>query len=100
MEGRIGTRRTMDRETREAFMEAFQTHFPEDSMDTDGIFDKLFSIMPEALARHNQEGISYSLGNSCYVLFHIPQTLRYKTRKSPIIPEHAISYVSSIYITI
>ena len=59
MEGRIRTRRTTDRETREAFIEAFQMCFPEDSMDTDGGFDKLFSIMPEALAR-----LSYSLGNS------------------------------------
>ena len=54
----------MDRETREAFIEAFWTHFPEDSTDTDESFDELFSIMPEALAWHNQEGISYSLGNS------------------------------------
>ena len=51
----------MDRDTREAFLEAFQTCFPEDSMDADRNFDKLFSNMPEALARHSQEGISYGL---------------------------------------
>ena len=38
--------------------------FPEDSMDIEESFDKLFSIVPEALARHNQEEFSYGLGNS------------------------------------
>ena len=51
----------MDRETREAFIEAFWACFQEDSMDADGSFYKLFSNVPEALARHSQEGISYGL---------------------------------------
>ena len=54
----------MDREARKAFIEVFWMCVPEDSTDTDRSFNKLFSNMPEALARHNQEGISYSLGNS------------------------------------
>ena len=64
MEGRISSRRTTDRERREAFIEAFQTHFPEDSTNVDESFDKLFYIIPEALARHNQEEFSKGLGNS------------------------------------
>ena len=54
----------MDRERREAFIEAFRTRFPEDSMDVEESFDELFSIIPEALARHNQEEFSNGLGNS------------------------------------
>src|SRR6202790_4911900 len=65
MEGRTSTRRTSDREIREAFIEAFHSLFPGDSTDADRSFEELFSIMPEALARHNQEDleISYDLGN-------------------------------------
>ena len=33
-------------------------------MDADRSFDELFSIVPKALARHNQEEFSYGLGNS------------------------------------
>ena len=51
-------------ERREAFIEAFQMCFPEDSTDIDKSFYKLFSIVLEALARHNQEEFSNSLGNS------------------------------------
>ena len=54
----------MDRERREAFIEAFRTRFPEDSMDIEGSFDELFAIVLEALVRHNQEEFSNSLGNS------------------------------------
>ena len=54
----------MDRERREAFIEAFRTCFPEDSTDVDKSFDKLFSIVPDALARHNQEEFYNGLGNS------------------------------------
>ena len=63
---------TMDRETREAFIEAFWTHFSEDSTDADKSFDKLSSIVPEVLARHNQEEFSNGLGNSTTNL--TPQT--------------------------
>ena len=38
--------------------------FPEDSTDVEESFDELFSIVPEALARHNQEEFSNGLGNS------------------------------------
>jgi hypothetical protein len=65
MQRRTSTRRTLARELREAFVEAFHTCFLEDSMDTERSFEELFSTVPEELARHNQENleISEDLGN-------------------------------------
>ena len=57
-------RRTDYRETREEFIKAFNSQFPSDSINPETSFNKLFTIVPDALARHNQLGISTDLGNS------------------------------------
>ena len=50
--------RTGYRETREEFIMAFNSQCPGDSINIDTSFDELFTVMPNALARHNQLGIS------------------------------------------
>ena len=56
-EGNFRTQRTDYRETREEFIKAFNSQFPWDSINPETSFDKLFTVMPDALARHNQLGI-------------------------------------------
>ena len=52
------------RETREEFIEGFNTQFPSDSINPETSFDKLFTVVPNVLARHNQLGISTDFENS------------------------------------
>ena len=63
-EGNSRTRRMDYRETREEFIKAFIAQFPHNSINPETSFNKLFTVVPEALARHNQLGISTDLGNS------------------------------------
>ena len=63
-EGNSRNRRTDYRETREEFIEAFNSRFPGDSINPDTSFEGLFTVVPNALARHNQLGIATDLGNS------------------------------------
>ena len=52
------------RETREKFIEAFNSQFPRDSINQETSFDTLFTVVPDVLARHNQLGISTDFRNS------------------------------------
>ena len=63
-EGNSRNRRTDYRETREEFIKAFNSRFLGDSSNPDTSFEELFTVVPDALARHNQLGISTDLGNS------------------------------------
>ena len=62
-EGNFRNRKMDYRETREEFVEAFNSRFPSDSINPETSFEELFTVMPDALARHNQLGISTDLGN-------------------------------------
>ena len=62
--GSSRNKRTDYRETREEFIEAFNTRFPCDSINPETSFNELFTVVPDVLARHNQLGISTDLGNS------------------------------------
>ena len=57
-------RRTNYRETREEFIEAFNTRFPGNSINPETSFNKLFITVPDVLARHNQLGNSTDLESS------------------------------------
>ena len=63
-EGNSRNRRTDYRETREEFIKVFNSRFPGDSINPDTSFKELFTVVPDALARHNQLGISTDLGRS------------------------------------
>ena len=63
-EGNSRNRRTNYRGTREKFIKAFNSLFPSDSINPETSFEELFTVVPDALARHNQLGVSTDLRNS------------------------------------